>query len=344
MLEWYKEGSRKLQVRSRRLTVSNNFTIDVQSYAEEMYTSLIQRAVAAVGNGRVSLNNTEIYLHQKYLLIRGHIKDSDRLTFWSCFGRCDTIDVTIRSSVLHCQMSDTKAATELKTLISLTQNVVVEEGEVDDINESILAVVSNDYNTNTAVDIEKGITNFAEFVYQDVDLTNYLRYHLLENTVIDIQSYSRDLLEDRRRFIKNDFNGVVRLNDIRKDITTTPLYIQRNPEKERLKKGWVTHMEYSGTARAHENIHREVSLQSKAPPKLGRFRRGFLQSSTPEALHKLSPRDTANEFLPMVRKTSFNSPCHKDRRLASCWSKYLTRLWEREKNKRSQVETIKPLH
>nr|CAD7432600.1 unnamed protein product [Timema monikensis] len=43
-------------------------------------------------------------------------------------------------------------------------------------------------------------------------------YHLLENTVIDIQSYSRDLLEDRRRFIKNDFNGVVRLNDIRKDI------------------------------------------------------------------------------------------------------------------------------
>nr|CAD7424003.1 unnamed protein product [Timema monikensis] len=28
-------------------------------------------------------------------------------------------------------------------------------------------------------------------------------------------------------------------------------------------------MEYSGTARAHENIRREVSLQSKAPPKLG---------------------------------------------------------------------------
>nr|CAD7257340.1 unnamed protein product [Timema shepardi] len=42
------------------LTVSNNFTIDVQSYAQEIYTSLIQRAVAVVGNGRVSLNNTQI--------------------------------------------------------------------------------------------------------------------------------------------------------------------------------------------------------------------------------------------------------------------------------------------
>nr|CAD7257341.1 unnamed protein product [Timema shepardi] len=47
-----------------------------------------------------------------------------------------------------------------------------------------------------------------------------MKYHLLENTVIDIQSYSRDLLEDRRHFIKNDFNGVARLNDIRTDITT----------------------------------------------------------------------------------------------------------------------------
>nr|CAD7571152.1 unnamed protein product [Timema californicum] len=44
------------------LTVSNNFTIDVQSYAQEIYTSLIQRAVAVVGNGRVSLNNTQIEL------------------------------------------------------------------------------------------------------------------------------------------------------------------------------------------------------------------------------------------------------------------------------------------
>nr|CAD7432599.1 unnamed protein product [Timema monikensis] len=140
-----KRDNPNFYLQTTRLTVSNNFTIDVQSYAEEMYTSLIQRAVTAVGNGRVSLNNTEIdlpllttgYQHQKYLLIRGHIKDSDILTFWSCFGRCDTIDVTIRSSVLHCQMSDTKAATELKTLISLTQNVVVEEGEVDeDINEN----------------------------------------------------------------------------------------------------------------------------------------------------------------------------------------------------------------
>ncbi|CAG2059786.1 unnamed protein product, partial [Timema podura] len=92
---------------------------------------------------------------------------------------------------------------------SLTQNVVIEEGEVDeDINENILAAVSDDYNTNTVADIENGITNFAEYAYQDVDLTNYFRYHLLENTVIDIKSYSRDLLEDRRRYIKNDFNGV----------------------------------------------------------------------------------------------------------------------------------------
>nr|CAD7403133.1 unnamed protein product [Timema cristinae] len=51
--------------------------------------------------------------------------------------------------------------------------------------------------------------------------------------------------------------------------TETPLYTQRNPEKERRKKGWGTHMEYSGTRHAHENIHREISLQCKAPPKLG---------------------------------------------------------------------------
>ncbi|CAG2064228.1 unnamed protein product [Timema podura] len=54
-------------------------------------------------------------------------------------------------------------------------------------------------------------------------MCSFVRYHLLENTVIDIKSYSRDLLEDRRRFIMNDYNGVVRLNDIRRDITTDML-------------------------------------------------------------------------------------------------------------------------
>nr|CAD7458859.1 unnamed protein product [Timema tahoe] len=235
-----------------------------------MYTSLIQRAVAAAGNGRVSLDNTQIDLAGSYLLNLNN-RYVDDINSFQVFGEATQfVDVTSHNPVIlinfqYPQLTVHNNFTltsqdgeniangqiivvvmnytfqfELYTKIRndgvldsdlvqlsiqntgyLTQNVVVEEGEVEeDINESILAAVSNDYNTNTAADIENGITNFAEYAYQDVDLTNYFRYHLLENTVIDIKSYSRDLLEDRRRFIMNDFNGVVRLNDIRRDITT----------------------------------------------------------------------------------------------------------------------------
>nr|CAD7257339.1 unnamed protein product [Timema shepardi] len=207
------------------LTVSNNFTIDVQSYAQEMYTSLIQRAVAAVGNGRVSLNNTQIDLEGIYLLnlINRFVED---ITAFQVYGEATQfVNATSQNPVIniHFQypeltmcsnftlttqdgenISNGQIVTivmnytfqyELYTTIrkdgvldsyfdqisvqntgSLTQNIVVEEGEVDeDINESILAAVSNDYNTNIAVDIENGITHFAELAYQDVDLTDFFR-------------------------------------------------------------------------------------------------------------------------------------------------------------------------
>nr|CAD7397235.1 unnamed protein product [Timema poppensis] len=211
-----------MEQRDTRLTVSNNFTIDVQSYAQEMYTSLIQRAVAAGGNGRESLNNTQIELEGIYFLnlSNRYVEDTKdfqlfrdatqfvnatsrnpvvlvhflypELTMYSNFTLTNQDGENICNGQIVTIVTNYTFQYELYTTIrkdgvldsyfdqisvqntgSLTQNVVVEEGEVDeDINESILAAVSNDYSTNVAVDIEHGITYFAEFAYQDVDLTD----------------------------------------------------------------------------------------------------------------------------------------------------------------------------
>nr|CAD7594957.1 unnamed protein product [Timema genevievae] len=166
-----------LLYKSLGLTVSNNFTIDVQSYAEEIYTSLIQRAVATVGNGRVSLDNTQIDLAGSYLLNLNNRYVED-ITEFQIFGQATQfVDATSQNPVILINFQYPELMTCRKGLIS-----------------PIFCIP---------------ITSKSD-----------MGYHLLENTVIDIKSYSRDLLEDRRRFIMNDYNGVVRLNDIRRDITT----------------------------------------------------------------------------------------------------------------------------
>nr|CAD7458858.1 unnamed protein product [Timema tahoe] len=85
---------------SSKLTVSNNFTIEVQSYAEEMYTSLIQRAVDAAGNGRVSLDNTQIDLAGSYLLNLNN-RYVDDITVFQIFGRATQfVDATSQNPVI----------------------------------------------------------------------------------------------------------------------------------------------------------------------------------------------------------------------------------------------------
>nr|CAD7203152.1 unnamed protein product [Timema douglasi] len=82
------------------LTVSNNFTIDVQGYAQEMYTSLIQRAVAAGGNGRESLNNTQIELAGSYLLNLNNRFGED-ITAFQVYGEATQfVDATSQNPVI----------------------------------------------------------------------------------------------------------------------------------------------------------------------------------------------------------------------------------------------------
>nr|CAD7450393.1 unnamed protein product [Timema bartmani] len=88
------------------------------------------------------------------------------------------------------------------------------------VQQQIITVINNDYQSNTQQYIEDHIFDNAEFVYADIDVTNYFRYYLDEVTVIDIKNFASDYLKDRQSLLLEQNIEVMSLDDIHTNIDT----------------------------------------------------------------------------------------------------------------------------
>nr|CAD7397237.1 unnamed protein product [Timema poppensis] len=105
-------------------------------------------------------------------------------------------------------------------LISLDTTIVSEETITTQVQQQILTIINNDYQSNTQQYIEDNIFEFAEFVYADIDVTNYFRYYLDDITIIDIKNYANDFLKDRQSLLLEQNIEVMSLDDIHTNIDT----------------------------------------------------------------------------------------------------------------------------
>nr|CAD7435159.1 unnamed protein product [Timema monikensis] len=103
---------------------------------------------------------------------------------------------------------------------SLDSTIVSEETIPAQVQQQILTIINNDYQRNTQQYIEDNIFEFAEFVYADIDVTNYFRYYLDDITIIDIKNYASDFLKDRQSLLLEQNIEVMSLDDIHTNIDT----------------------------------------------------------------------------------------------------------------------------
>ncbi|CAG2056119.1 unnamed protein product [Timema podura] len=106
-------------------------------------------------------------------------------------------------------------------IFRLLNNTIVSEAIIpEQVQKQIITVINNDYQSNTQQYIEDHIFKNAEFVYVDIDVTNYFRYYLDEVTVIDIKNYASDYLKDRQSLLLEKNIQVMSLDDIHTKIDT----------------------------------------------------------------------------------------------------------------------------